>query len=135
MPISIQALREQKAEKLKAARELQSKETFTVDDQTAFDALLADANALESRIQGQMKLEGLTDPQQAESVAGFTNAGGHVEVAASIGNATAGELVATLFSHFDIDKTERFRLLSVQYLAFHDALRSSGISTQTEQEE
>ena len=82
MPISIQALREQKAEKLKAARELQSKETFTVDDQTAFDALLADANALESRIQGQMKLEGLTDPQQAESVAGFTNEGGHVEVAA-----------------------------------------------------
>ncbi len=59
MPISIQALREQKAEKLKAARELQSKETFTVDDQTAFDALLADANALESRIQGQMKLEAL----------------------------------------------------------------------------
>ena len=60
---------------------------------------------------------------------------GHVEVAASISNATANELVATLFSHFDIDKTERFRLLSVQYLAFHDALRPSGVCTQTEQEE
>lgn len=82
MPMSIQALREQKAEKLKAARELQSKETFTAEDQAAFDVLLSEANALESRIQGQMKLDGLTDPQQAESVAGAANEGGRVEVAA-----------------------------------------------------
>ena len=79
---SIQALREQKAEKLKAAREMQNKEDFTPEDQTAFEALLAEAEAIEARIQGQMKLDGLTDPANAESIAGAANDGGRIEVEA-----------------------------------------------------
>ena len=61
MAISIQNLREQKAEKLKAAREMQNKDNFTDEDQAAFEALLAEASAIEARIQGQMKLDGLAD--------------------------------------------------------------------------
>lgn len=79
---SIQALREQKADKLKAAREMQNKEDFTPEDQTAFEALLAEAEAIEARIQGQMKLDGLADPANAESIAGAANEGGRVEVEA-----------------------------------------------------
>ena len=75
---SIQALREQKAEKLKAAREMQNKEDFTPEDQTAFEALLAEAEAIEARIQGQMKLDGLTDPVNAESIAGAANEVGRI---------------------------------------------------------
>ena len=43
MAISIQALRDKKAEKAKAARELQNKEDFTAEDQAAFEALIAEA--------------------------------------------------------------------------------------------
>ena len=82
MAISIQNLREQKAEKLKAAREMQNKDNFTDEDQTAFEALLAEASAIEARIQGQMKLDGLTDPANAESIAGAANEGGRIEVEA-----------------------------------------------------
>ncbi len=82
MAISIQNLREQKAEKLKAAREMQNKDNFTDEDQTAFEALLAEASAIEARIQGQMKLDGLTDPANAESIAGAANEGGRIDVEA-----------------------------------------------------
>ena len=82
MAISIQNLREQKADKLKAAREMQNKDNFTDEDQTAFEALLAEASAIEARIQGQMKLDGLTDPANAESIAGAANEGGRIEVEA-----------------------------------------------------
>lgn len=82
MAISIQNLREQKADKLKAAREMQNKDNFTDEDQAAFEALLAEASAIEARIQGQMKLDGLTDPANAESIAGAANEGGRVEVEA-----------------------------------------------------
>ena len=40
MAISIQNLREQKADKLKAAREMQNKDNFTDEDQAAFEACL-----------------------------------------------------------------------------------------------
>ena len=91
MAISIQNLREQKAEKLKAAREMQNKDNFTDEDQTAFEALLAEASAIEARIQGQMKLDGLTDPANAESIAGAANEGGRVEVEAKAVYRNLGE--------------------------------------------
>ena len=91
MAISIQDLREQKAEKLKAAREMQNKDNFTDEDQTAFEALLAEASAIEARIQGQMKLDGLTDPANAESIAGAANEGGRIEVEAKAVYRNLGE--------------------------------------------
>lgn len=67
--MDIQKLRELKAAKVEEARKLQAKEQFTDDDQKAFDALVADVKAIESRIQAAMELDGLTDPKDALSVA------------------------------------------------------------------
>jgi HK97 family phage major capsid protein len=69
MALSLQALRELKAEKVEAARALHDKETFTEDDQKSFDALMAEAATLEKRIQNEMDLQGLTDPSQAAATA------------------------------------------------------------------
>jgi len=69
MAISIQALREAKAKKVEEARALSDKDDFTPEDQKAFDALMAEAETLEKRIQNEMKLQGLTDPAQAQATA------------------------------------------------------------------
>ena len=75
--MDIQKLRELKAAKVEEARKLQAKEQFTEDDQKAFDALIAEAKAIETRIQAAMALDGLSDPKDALSVAAQT---GHVEI-------------------------------------------------------
>lgn len=67
--MDIQNLRELKAAKVEEARKLQAKEQFTEDDQKAFDALIAEAESVENRIQSAMKLDGLSDPKDALSVA------------------------------------------------------------------
>jgi len=67
--MDIQKLRELKAAKAEEARKLQAKETFTAEDQVAFEALVADVKAIESRIQAAMELDGLTDPKDALTVA------------------------------------------------------------------
>lgn len=67
--MDIQKLRELKAAKVEEARKLQAKEQFTEDDQKAFDALIAEAKAIETRIQAAMELDGLSDPKDALSVA------------------------------------------------------------------
>jgi HK97 family phage major capsid protein len=73
---SIQNLREQKAEKVKAARELSDKADFTPEDQQKFDALMAEAEALEKRIQNELALNNLTDAKDAAaSAAGAASPG------------------------------------------------------------
>ena len=67
--MDIQKLRELKAAKVEEARKLQAKDQFSEDDQKAFDALLAEAESIETRIQSAMKLDGLSDPKDALSVA------------------------------------------------------------------
>ena len=67
--MDIQKLRELKAAKVGEAHKLQAKEQFTEDDQKAFDALIAEAKAIETRIQAAMELDGLSDPKDALSVA------------------------------------------------------------------
>ena len=75
--MDIQKLRELKAAKVEEARKLQAKEQFTEDDQKAFDALIAEAKAIETRIQAAMELDGLSDAKDALSVAAQT---GNVEI-------------------------------------------------------
>lgn len=75
--MDIQKLRELKAAKVEEARKLQAKEQFTEDDQKAFDALIAEAKAIETRIQAAMELDGLSDPKDALSVAAQT---GNIEI-------------------------------------------------------
>ena len=67
--MDIQKLRELKAAKVEEARKLQAKEQFTADDQKAFDALVAEAKAIDTRIQAAMALDGLCDPKDALTVA------------------------------------------------------------------
>ncbi|NCC76952.1 MAG: phage major capsid protein [Clostridia bacterium] len=67
--MDIQKLRELKAAKVEEARKLQAKEQFTDDDQKSFEALIAEAEALESRIKAAMKLDDLTEPSEALTVA------------------------------------------------------------------
>jgi len=67
--MDIQKLRELKAAKVEEARKLQAKEQFTEDDQKAFDALIAEAKSIETRIQAAMELDGLSDPKDALTVA------------------------------------------------------------------
>ena len=67
--MDIQKLRELKAAKVEEARKLQAKEQFTDDDQKAFDALVAEAKAIDTRIQAAMELDGLCDPKDALTVA------------------------------------------------------------------
>lgn len=67
--MDIQKLRELKAAKVDEARKLQAKEQFTEDDQKAFDALISEAKAIDSRIAAAMELDGLSDPKDALSVA------------------------------------------------------------------
>ncbi|MFP5223114.1 MAG: phage major capsid protein [Acidobacteriota bacterium] len=69
MAISIQALRDSKAEKVKEARALHEKEGFSAEDQKALDALLVEAEAIEAKIQNELKINGLTDPAQAQQTA------------------------------------------------------------------
>lgn len=66
---SIQKLREMKAEKVKAARELSDKEDFTPEDQKQFDALMSEAGAMEKRIQNEMALHNLTGADKAHESA------------------------------------------------------------------
>lgn len=68
---SIQTLREMKAEKVKAARELSSKEDFdaTGEDQKNYEALIDEAKALDQRIQNEINLNGLSDPDDAAQIA------------------------------------------------------------------
>lgn len=75
--MDIQKLRELKAAKVEEARKLQAKEQFTEDDQKAFDALIAEAKAIETRIQAAMALDGLSDPKDALSDAAQT---GNIEI-------------------------------------------------------
>ncbi|MEG6507054.1 phage major capsid protein [Nitratidesulfovibrio sp. 1201_IL3209] len=79
MPMSIQALRELKAEKIEAARALHAKDNFGDAEQKEFDALMAEAQAIDTRIKNDERLNGLTDPAQAAAVAGAANAA-HIEV-------------------------------------------------------
>ncbi|KAF0234093.1 MAG: major capsid protein [Desulfovibrionaceae bacterium] len=72
MALSLQALREMKAEKIQAARALHDKEGFTDEDQKTFDAFMVEAEAIEARIQNELKLNGLTDPAQAQHIAGLS---------------------------------------------------------------
>jgi len=80
MAISIQALREAKAKKVEQARAIADKEDFGPEDQASFDALMAEAAALDKRIQNEMNLQGLTDP--AEATATAAGAASRVEVEA-----------------------------------------------------
>ena len=79
MPMSIQALRELKAEKIEAARDLHAKDNFGDAEQKDFDALMAEAQAIDARIKNEERLNGLTDPAQAAAVAGAASAA-HIEV-------------------------------------------------------
>jgi HK97 family phage major capsid protein len=67
--MDIQKLRELKAAKAEEARKLQAKDQFTAEDQAAFESLVSEVKAIESRIQSAMELDGLTDPKDALTVA------------------------------------------------------------------
>lgn len=69
---SLQALRDLKAKKVEEARALNEKEGFTAEDQAAVDALLVEAKAIDARIQSEMEINGLTDPAQAQAIAGMS---------------------------------------------------------------
>lgn len=79
MAISIQALREAKAKKVEQARAIADKEDFGPEDQVSFDALMAEAAALDKRIQNEMDLQGLTDPAHAAATAAAATARVDVE--------------------------------------------------------
>lgn len=91
MAMSIQSLRELKAEKLEAARALSNKDTFTEGDQQAFDALMAEAKGIDARIKNIEELEGLTSPVKAEQVAGAAAEAGTVTVEPKAVYANLGE--------------------------------------------
>jgi HK97 family phage major capsid protein len=75
MAISIQSLREAKAKKVEEARAISGKDDFTAEDQAAFDALMAEAESLEKRIENAIKVQGLSDPADAAPTAADANAG------------------------------------------------------------
>ncbi|WP_051307296.1 phage major capsid protein [Desulfomicrobium escambiense] len=68
--MDLMTLRETLADKVTLARALQMKTDFGPEDQKAFDGLMNDARKIESRIQAVMRLDGLSDPQDALFVAG-----------------------------------------------------------------
>lgn len=67
--MDIQALREMLADKVTQARALQMKADFGPLEQRSFDNLMAEARSLENRIQAAMRLDGLSDPRDALTVA------------------------------------------------------------------
>lgn len=73
MTISLQTLRELKAEKVKAARAIHDREDFGEQDQKAFDALMGEAESLERRIQNEIRVGGLTDASDTDAVAAAAN--------------------------------------------------------------
>lgn len=70
MPMSIQSLREFKAEKLEVARTLSAREDFAEEHQSEFDSIMDEIKGVDARIKNMMELDGLTDPQHAENIAG-----------------------------------------------------------------
>ena len=67
--MDLMTLRETLADKVTLARALQMKTDFGPEDQKAFDGLMNDARKIESRIQAVMRLDGLSDPTDALTVA------------------------------------------------------------------
>jgi HK97 family phage major capsid protein len=67
--MTIQQLRELKAKKYEAAKALHAKEDFSAEDQAAFDAIMAEIDAIDKRIANTLKMEGLADASNIAAVA------------------------------------------------------------------